>query len=692
MKAPRQFQLAFLALVLALAPTLAPAAPSQAQSGERALFKAEIQHFTADLAPNLGRVVKWEGSEPYEIRREGNALVAVIRHARLAVESRYLSGEIILGPIAIRRTVQSGGKIIDLAAQLPSEITFQGPGPTGPQVLAKIALKDAKADAVIEAQSGLTRATSLSAAAGGVALPTTGASAHFGPLSMASKIIAEPNGGWRGPAHFELKRVEFVLPMGAAGGIIDRIAYEGTSAGTNLAALDKLRIALGKLRKKGGAGASKPNLPALFAVLRTLPQVLGSVGADFVVEGVTVRSTKGEPIGSLKKAEFAVKVAGLDRKVTSVRLTLGEQGLTAPPALAHGAPVPKRIAIDLGVQNLNNKVLRAVLDEATATPLGGRASQKQKQKERQQLLSAAAKFEPVFRVYDIGFDTKKVGADFSGQASGSPFGPKGYTASGDVVVRGFDAIASLHPPARFIQYLPLLRTIAIAEKAPDGTERLRFHLASGMKQQITINGNDVHAWFAAPAQKPGQPRLLRLVYPPMKGADVKRVQDALAAAKISVPENGTYGGTTAAAVARFQKEKGLNVSGVVDEATGKKLGIEKAAIQKKADMGAQFAQIAAALPDLSGRWTCDDGGTYYLRQVGNAVWWYGESSSNSPRWSNVAHGSYEGRRLRLDWADVPKGQTSSSGILVLSVVSPDKLEATSKTGGFGGSVWTRAAR
>ncbi|MBV8937398.1 MAG: peptidoglycan-binding protein [Alphaproteobacteria bacterium] len=58
----------------------------------------------------------------------------------------------------------------------------------------------------------------------------------------------------------------------------------------------------------------------------------------------------------------------------------------------------------------------------------------------------------------------------------------------------------------------------------------------------------------------------------MRGADVESVQRALAAAQMPVAQDGQYNSATAAAVARFQKEKGLNVSGVVDSATRQGLG------------------------------------------------------------------------------------------------------------------------
>jgi peptidoglycan hydrolase-like protein with peptidoglycan-binding domain len=88
-----------------------------------------------------------------------------------------------------------------------------------------------------------------------------------------------------------------------------------------------------------------------------------------------------------------------------------------------------------------------------------------------------------------------------------------------------------------------------------------------------VNGGDVSAWFLA-SDAAGQPRSLRPAEPPMSGADVAAVQHALAAAKTPVPQNGVYDGATAAAVAHFQKQSGLNVDGVVDNATRQKLGVK----------------------------------------------------------------------------------------------------------------------
>jgi hypothetical protein len=96
-----------------------------------------------------------------------------------------------------------------------------------------------------------------------------------------------------------------------------------------------------------------------------------------------------------------------------------------------------------------------------------------------------------------------------------------------------------------------------------------------------------------------------------------------------------------------------------------------------------------ALIDLTGVWNCDDGGIYYVRQLGTVVWWYGELDPNTPNWSNVMRGSISGNMINADWSDVPKGSVMQNGNLVLQIASNNKLVAISKTGGFAGSVWTR---
>ncbi len=100
---------------------------------------------------------------------------------------------------------------------------------------------------------------------------------------------------------------------------------------------------------------------------------------------------------------------------------------------------------------------------------------------------------------------------------------------------------------------------------------------------------------------------------------------------------------------------------------------------------------ATDITDLTGRWKGNDGGIYYIRQVGSAVVWFGESSTTDgrPRFANVAIGTREGANVSLRWADLPKCGLSGRGDhLQLSVSDASTIVKTSGAG-FGGSRWTR---
>ncbi|HEY9604851.1 MAG TPA: hypothetical protein V6C85_24825 [Allocoleopsis sp.] len=110
-----------------------------------------------------------------------------------------------------------------------------------------------------------------------------------------------------------------------------------------------------------------------------------------------------------------------------------------------------------------------------------------------------------------------------------------------------------------------------------------------------------------------------------------------------------------------------------------------------ASKGAEFYVDNATVKvlDLTGKWQCNDGGTYYLRQLDNQLWWYGEKSATNPNWSNVLKGTIEGYNISGQWADVPKGTVQQNGDMVIQVVDANHFKAVKKTGGFAGSEWTR---
>lgn len=90
--------------------------------------------------------------------------------------------------------------------------------------------------------------------------------------------------------------------------------------------------------------------------------------------------------------------------------------------------------------------------------------------------------------------------------------------------------------------------------------------------------------------------------------------------------------------------------------------------------------------DLTGVWSCNDGGTYYVRQIEDEVWWFGESRDGS--WANVFSGRRSGALVLGPWVDVPKTDSRGSGTLVLRIVSKDYFVADQHAG-FSGSDWKR---
>jgi len=109
---------------------------------------------------------------------------------------------------------------------------------------------------------------------------------------------------------------------------------------------------------------------------------------------------------------------------------------------------------------------------------------------------------------------------------------------------------------------------------------------------------------------------------------------------------------------------------------------------------------------LYGTWSGNDGGTYWIRQIGNCIWWTGfsgpvDTPTMGKSFSNVLFGSITASSTTIAtvtgyWADVPRGGTRGTGLLVL-IVRPDSLghvtffvKSSKSTGSpFGGTAWKR---
>jgi hypothetical protein len=556
--------IAALAVALALGPSVGAAEP------ELDRFRSEIETFISRLEPSTNGMVKWAGSDPYEIRRDGDALVATIANPRLAFHAPEF-GRLTFDRIEIRRTGQKdAGKLIELAILLPREgILLEADGGE-----TRLTLKDGSAEAEVEAETGRGRATAISIATARIEQPRTDAWIGFGPLAMTSKLVATPDGGWRGPVDFEVKAVEFSFPQLSGAGVIDRIAFAGESSGPKMEALDALRDALDALRTDVSRNDTpEARLARFWAIFQTVPTTFGTIQGKAVLAGLKVREAGGETLLALANAEIASEIAGLDGDMAAIRLSMREDGLELAPSLLDGAKVPRRVVVDLGLANLSTRALRDMLQTAAAARNGSSAGDQQTAAATQELLGDVAMLDPVFRINDIAFDTRDVAVELTAEAKGSPLMRKGYTAEGDLVVRGFDRIPGLGIEVPFAEYLPVLKELGVEDKTSDEPPRLKFHLASAPPKWLTVNGNDITAWFEASEAMPGQPRLLKPSDPPMQGNDVMGVQHALAAAKIPVAQDGVFSPATAAAVARFQKEQGMNVNGAVDAVTRQRLGM-----------------------------------------------------------------------------------------------------------------------
>lgn len=97
-------------------------------------------------------------------------------------------------------------------------------------------------------------------------------------------------------------------------------------------------------------------------------------------------------------------------------------------------------------------------------------------------------------------------------------------------------------------------------------------------------------------------------------------------------------------------------------------------------------------PSLTGSWLANDGGTYYLRQIGDELWWVGVSAGlmyPGVESCTVFHGSVTGSGVTGEWSTVPRGALHGHGTLTLRRAGDNQLLRIEETGGFGASSWRR---
>lgn len=547
------------ALVLCAALGWPGAAASQAAGPAESALRADIERAIKQLEAGAQGLVKWDGAERIDVRPRGDGAVAEIVNPRITI-----------GPNEPKPARVAFDRIEISRAPAPDNATRFGIVFAGEAVLrgaegeeSRLALREATASTIVEDQSNRVREAELSIGHGRLDDKRAGDWLGFGPLSLAWRLARTGDGGWTNPVSFEVKGIEFFFSDGPVAGGIDRIAYGAQSAGPDLAALNRLRDRLDAIRERISPGKQVEGF------VEVLPEMLAQFSiaqGEMSLERLVVRAATGEPVVELAKASIGGGATGLSGDTAALRVTIGHDGLALAASVLDADKVPRRVVLDIGLEGVETAPLRSMLEILKDR------SDASKDKNDQRMMAAAARLNPTLRIYDLAVDTTATGVEATAELTGSPLAPKGYSARGDVAVRGWDALASLAAAAPMAEYLPLLREIGAAEPGPDGAPRVRFRIASAPPKWLTVNGNDVSGWFDRDGAGPGA--ALRPAHPAMAGNDVREVQRALAAANIEAPQNGEYDGATAVAVARFQKRHGLNVSGVVDAATRDRLGIK----------------------------------------------------------------------------------------------------------------------
>lgn len=116
--------------------------------------------------------------------------------------------------------------------------------------------------------------------------------------------------------------------------------------------------------------------------------------------------------------------------------------------------------------------------------------------------------------------------------------------------------------------------------------------------------------------------------------------------------------------------------------------------------GQPTSVIATCDPkNLTGKWIANDGATYFIRQIGDEVWWFGARSlQEGTPFSNVFHGSISrnpfsfGNSFQGDWQDVPLGKSGESGKLII-IIDPSGQKLTKQEDryerNFSATQWTK---
>jgi hypothetical protein len=99
---------------------------------------------------------------------------------------------------------------------------------------------------------------------------------------------------------------------------------------------------------------------------------------------------------------------------------------------------------------------------------------------------------------------------------------------------------------------------------------------------------------------------------------------------------------------------------------------------------------------IYGVWKGNDGGTYYMRQIGGDVWWLGQSADGGKSFTNVFHGQVHGNKLTGGWLDLPRdagAKPTNAGMVEMQIddpTAPKKITKLPSPTGPAASRWERS--
>lgn len=89
--------------------------------------------------------------------------------------------------------------------------------------------------------------------------------------------------------------------------------------------------------------------------------------------------------------------------------------------------------------------------------------------------------------------------------------------------------------------------------------------------------------------------------------------------------------------------------------------------------------------NLNGTWFNNgpnDASRTYIRQNGDEVAWYSESSSEKPLYAHVLFGQIKGNRIFAKYYDIPKGEWKNLGEIKMKIVNSNEINFYEATGGW----------